>query len=244
MPLLQTKALAKRFGGLVANDGIDLAIEAGEVRGVIGPNGAGKTTLVNLIAGLYPPSSGEIELGGERITGLPPQQIARLGLVRTFQVARLFAHLTLRENLRLPALVRDRSRTARRRAAEHADRLLELTKLTALADAPARVLSGGQQALVQCAAGFMLPKLRCYVMDEPFAGINPVIKETIVELIERENRERGITFLIVSHEMEIVRRLCPKVTVLIEGRVFTEGALETVAADPRVITAYLGRNVA
>jgi branched-chain amino acid transport system ATP-binding protein len=238
--LLQTENLIKRFGGVLATGGVDLAIEPGEIRGLIGPNGAGKTTLVNLIAGLYPPDAGAIRLDGTSLAGLKPHEIARRGLVRSFQVSRLFGNMNLRENLLLPALARPGS-VDFADADARATRFLELTRLAPLADAPAKTLSGGQRALLQVAAGFMAPGLKCYLLDEPFAGINPTIKDAIIELIEQENRARGITFIIVSHEMAIVRRLCRRVTVLVEGRVAAEGTLDEVAARGDVLAAYLGR---
>jgi ABC-type branched-subunit amino acid transport system ATPase component len=121
---------------------------------------------------------------------------------------------------------------------------LAVATLEPLADAPAGVLSGGQRMLLQACAGFMIPAVRLYVLDEPFAGINPVVKDTLIGLIERENSANGRAFLIVSHEMAIVRRLCPRVTVMIQGRVAAEGALDEVARLPEVITAYLGRAAA
>jgi ABC-type branched-subunit amino acid transport system ATPase component len=237
--LLETQNLIKRFGGLLATGGIDLAIEPGEIRGLIGPNGAGKTTLVNLIAGLYPPDAGDIRLDGQSLAGLAPHEIARRGMVRSFQVSRLFGNMSLRENLLLPALAQPG--IADFAAADaRATQFLKLTRLAPLADAPAKTLSGGQRALLQVAAGFMAPGLKCYLLDEPFAGINPTIKDAIIELIEQENRN-GITFIIVSHEMAIVRRLCRRVTVLVEGRVAAEGTLDEVAARGDVLAAYLGR---
>jgi branched-chain amino acid transport system ATP-binding protein len=238
--LLEIENLIKRFGGLLATGGVDLAIEPGEIRGLIGPNGAGKTTLVNLIAGLYPPDGGDIRLDGHSLAGLRPHEIARRGLVRSFQVSRLFGNMSLRENLLLPALARPGSADFGS-ADERATRFLDLTRLGPLADAPAKTLSGGQRALLQVAAGFMAPGLKCYLLDEPFAGINPTIKDAIIELIEQENRARGITFIIVSHEMAVVRRLCRRVTVLVEGRVAAEGTLDEVAARGDVLAAYLGR---
>jgi branched-chain amino acid transport system ATP-binding protein len=238
--LLETRGLTKRFGGLLATGGVDLAIEPGEIRGLIGPNGAGKTTLVNLIAGLYPPDAGDIRLDGQSLAGLAPHQIARRGLVRSFQVSRLFGNMSLRENLLLPALAQ-RGNADFAAAAERAARFLDLTRLAPLADAPAKTLSGGQRALLQVAAGFMAPGLKCYVLDEPFAGINPTIKDAIIELIEAENRASRVTFVIVSHEMAIVRRLCRRVTVLVEGRIAAEGTLDEVAARGDVLAAYLGR---
>jgi branched-chain amino acid transport system ATP-binding protein len=238
--LLETRDLIKHFGGLVANNLVSIGIEAGEIRGLIGPNGAGKTTLANLITGIYPPSSGEIRMDGRSLVGLKPHEIARQGLLRTFQVCRIFGNLTVRENLVLPYLARPRAgdlADGLRRAEE----FLALTTLARLADEPAKRLSGGQRALLQVACGFMVPGLKCYVLDEPFAGINPVIKDGIINLILHANRTRGITFLIVSHEMAVMRRLCHGVTVLIDGRVVAEGTLDEVAAKQEVIAAYLGK---
>jgi len=238
--LLETERLSKRFGGVTAADGIDLAIEVGEVRGLIGPNGAGKTTLVNLIAGLYPPDSGDIRLDGGSLLGQKPNQIARRGLVRSFQVARMFGNMSVRENLLLPYLAQRRVGGAVA-AQEQASRLLTMARLTRLADAPAKTLSGGQRVLLQIAAGFMIPGLRCYVLDEPFAGINPIIKESIIELIDQENKSQRTTFIIVSHEMAVVRRLCRRVTVMVAGRIAAEGTLDEVAARSDVVAAYLGK---
>ena len=241
MALLETRDLSKRFSGLVANDRVSLAVEAGEIRGLIGPNGAGKTTLANLITGIYAPTSGEIRLEGRSLVGLKPHEIARQGLLRTFQVCRIFGNLTVRENLLLPYLARERDGGGLAEGRRRADEFLSLTTLSRLAKEPAKRLSGGQRALLQVACGFMVPGLTCYVLDEPFAGINPVIKDAIIDLIRTANRTHGITFVIVSHEMAVMRRLCHKVTVLIDGRVMTEGTLEEVAGRQEVISAYLGK---
>jgi branched-chain amino acid transport system ATP-binding protein len=241
--LLETKDLAKRFGGLAAVDGVSFAVAPGEIRGIIGPNGAGKTTLLNLISGVYPPTGGEIRLDGELLAGLAPHQLARKGLIRSFQVARLFGNMSVLDNLMVPYLADRRGRDAAG-AAEQAARLLELTRLLPLARSEAKTLSGGQRALLQIAAGFMVPRLKCYLLDEPFAGVNPVIKDSIIDLIEAHNREHRTTFVIVSHEMALVRRLCRRVTVMIEGRVGAEGTLDEVAGKDEVIGAYLGRGSA
>ena len=216
---------------------------AGEMRGLIGPNGAGKTTFVNLLTGIETPDAGRIRLGGVDLTGLPPNRIAAQGLVRTFQVARVFGNLSVRENLMVPFLAAG-SPGGVRAGLERAADLLAVATLEPLADAPAGVLSGGQRMLLQACAGFMIPAVRLYVLDEPFAGINPVVKDTLIDLIVRENSANGRAFLIVSHEMAIMRRLCPRVTVMIEGRVAAEGALDEMARLPEVITAYLGRAAA
>jgi branched-chain amino acid transport system ATP-binding protein len=242
MALLETAALTKRFGGLVAANDVGLKVEKGEIRGLIGPNGAGKTTLVNLIPGIHPPDSGTISLAGNSIAGLAPHRIARKGLLRSFQVCRLFGNLSVRDNLLLPYLARggrDIEEGTRR-----ADDFLALTRLAPLAAMAAKGLSGGQRALLQVVCGFMMPDLACYVLDEPFAGINPVIKDTIIDLILRENATRGTTFLIVSHEMTVMRRLCRKITVMIDGSIAAEGSLDEVASRPDIIAAYLGKTLA
>jgi len=238
--LIETRGLSKRFGGVLAANQVSLTVEAGEIRGLIGPNGAGKTTLANLITGIYPPDSGDIRLAGKSIAGLAPHDIARAGLMRSFQICRIFGNLSVRENLLVPYLARGKG--TRDEGWSLAQEQLALTTLDRLADQPAKRLSGGQRALLQVACGFMVPDLQCYVLDEPFAGINPVIKDTIIELILNANRKRGITFLIVSHEMAVMRRLCHRVTVLIDGRIVVEGSLEEVAAHETVIRAYLGKS--
>lgn len=244
MALLETQALSKHFGGLQATRDVSIAVEAGETRGLIGPNGAGKTTLANLITGIYAPDAGHVRLGGERIEGARPSRIARRGLMRTFQTSRLFANITARDNLLVPYFAWCGLGSAVRRSAEgrrRADHLLALTRLDVVAGLPARALSGGQRALLQLASGFMHPELLLYVLDEPFAGINPVFIETILELLLHEKRERGVTYLVISHEMEIMRRLCDRVTVMIDGAVFMEGTLDEITSDEAVIDAYLGR---
>lgn len=240
-PILATHALVKRFGGFVAVNQVDFAVAPGEIRGLIGPNGAGKTTLVNLITGVHQPDAGDITLDGRSLAGLTPNDIALRGLVRSFQVARLFGNMSVVENLLVPHLAQAKGHDAMAAGLVRASEFLELTKLAPLAQQPAKSLSGGQRVLLQVAAGFMCPNLRTYVLDEPFAGINPVIKDTILDLIAHERRQRAMTFVIVSHEMEIMRRLCDKITVMVEGRIFLEGTLDEIAADKQVVAAYLGK---
>ena len=241
MSLLVTAGVTKRYGGLLANDAVAVTLEAGEIRGLIGPNGAGKTTFVNIITGIERPDAGEVRLADVPITGLGAHLIAARGLVRSFQVARVFGNLTVRENLMVPYFASAHTRGTAGGIARAAE-LLGLSTLAPLADDQAKSLSGGQRMLLQACAGFMIPKVRVHVLDEPFAGINPVVKDTLIELILHENRTRGATFLIVSHEMEIIRRICPRVTVMIAGRVAAEGSLDEIARREDVITAYLGRS--
>jgi branched-chain amino acid transport system ATP-binding protein len=240
MTLLATQGLTKRYGGLLANDGVALTLEPGEIRGLIGPNGAGKTTFVNVVTGIERPDAGTVTLGTVPITGLGAHQIAARGLVRSFQVARVFGNLTVHENLMVPYFASATRGTADGLA--RAEELLKLSTLSSLAHDLAKSLSGGQRMLLQACAGFMIPGVQVHVLDEPFAGINPVVKDTLIELILHENRTHGAAFLIVSHEMEIIRRICPRVTVMIAGRVAAEGPLDEIARREDVITAYLGRS--
>jgi branched-chain amino acid transport system ATP-binding protein len=241
--LLNAKSLSKRYGGLVANNKVSLSLAPGEIRGLIGPNGAGKTTLVNLLTGIETPDAGRVWLGDVELSGLGAHQIAAHGLVRTFQVARVFESLSVSDNLLLPFFAAG-SPGGLAAGLSRVRELLALATLSGLAHERAGTLSGGQRMLLQACAGFMVPSITLYILDEPFAGINPVVKDTLIALIERENANHRRAFLIVSHEMEIVRRLCPTVSVMIEGSIAAEGTLEEVARRPEVIAAYLGRSAA
>ena len=241
--LLETRGLTKRFGGLVAVDELALGVMAGEIRGLIGPNGSGKTTTVNLLSGLYRADAGEIRLRGERIDRLRPHEITARGVARTFQTPKLFGSMTVLENVLLPALA-EPNREGQRRPAEiraRARRLLEFVTLDGHRHASARELSGGQSMLLQIARGLMVHPIHLFLMDEPFAGVHPTIKDTIMETILRMNREESVTFLIVSHEMATLRRLCRRVSVMHEGRLIAEGSFEEVANHAVVLEAYLGR---
>ena len=241
--LLQTRGLTKRFGGLIAVDGLSLTVRAGEVRGLIGPNGSGKTTTINLLSGLYRADAGQIWLRSERIDRLRPHGIAARGVARTFQIPKLWGSMTVLENVLVPALA-ERERGISRSMGEILDRarqLLALVTLDRLRHAPAKELSGGQSMLLQIARGLMMRPIHLFLMDEPFAGVHPTIKDTIMETILRMNREEGVTFLIVSHKMGTLRRLCPRVSVMHEGQLLAEGTFEEVANHSLVLDAYLGR---
>jgi branched-chain amino acid transport system ATP-binding protein len=241
--LLETRRLTKRFGGLVAVDELSLTIRDGEIRGLIGPNGSGKTTTINLVSGLYRADAGEIRLSGDRIEGLRPHDITRRGVARTFQIPKLFGNMTVLENVLVPGLAElDRGQG---RPMSHiltrARQLLEFVALDGLRHALAKELSGGQSMLVQIARGLMVHPLHLFLMDEPFAGVHPTIKDTIMAAIVSINRQEGATFLIVSHEMATLRRLCSRVSVMHEGRLIAEGSFQEVANHPVVLEAYLGR---
>jgi len=242
-PILETRGLTKRFGGVVAVDALSLAVDQGEIRGLIGPNGSGKTTTVNLLSGLYRADAGEISLRGERIERLRPHEIAARGVGRTFQVPKLFGSMTVLENVLVPALAA-LDRQADRpmpEILEGARRLLEFVTLDPLRDAPAKELSGGQAMLAQIARAFMMRPLHLLLLDEPFAGVHPTIRAIIIEAVRRMNEDEGVTVLVVSHEMAELRRLCRRVSVMHEGTLIAEGSLDEVANDARVLEAYLGR---
>ena len=213
-PFLDVQRVVKKFGGLVANNKVSLQVRKGEIRGLIGPNGSGKTTLINVITGIYEPDEGNIFYAGKRIDGLQPDVVASLGIMRTFQVARVFRDMTVLENMLIPAFCQGQSRK----------------------DAVARA----EELLLQIVRGFMNRDLQLYVMDEPFAGVHQSIKGIILKSIRIMNAEKGITFLIISHEMPTVSTLCEKVTVLAKGELIAEGTMEQVANEPQVIDAYLG----
>jgi branched-chain amino acid transport system ATP-binding protein len=239
---LETRGLTKRFGGLVAVDGLTMAVPRGQIRGLIGPNGSGKTTTVNVLSGLYRPDDGEIHLCGQRTDRLRPHQITACGVARTFQISKLFGHMTVLENVLLPALAA-LDRGSSQPMAEIRDRgrqLLDFVTLDRMRHDQARELSGGQSMLVQIARALMVQPLHQVLMDEPFAGVHPTIRDIIMEAIIRMNRDAGVTFLIVSHEMAELRRLCQQVTVMDDGRRIAEGTLDEVANDPVVLEAYLG----
>jgi branched-chain amino acid transport system ATP-binding protein len=235
--LLRTESLTKDFGKLRAVDNLSLTLEEGEIRGLIGPNGSGKTTFVNLITGIYRPTSGEIYCSGRRIDRLSADNITHEGIMRTFQIARLFGDMTVLENMLIPAFTQGKSK---REASHLAKELLDFALLGKLSDEPAGNLSGGQTMLLQIVRGFMRQPLKLYLLDEPFAGVHPAIKDVIIETIQKMNREEGVTFLVVSHELTTIRRLCSRISVLHGGRLISEGTMKEVANDPRVIDSYLG----
>jgi ABC-type branched-subunit amino acid transport system ATPase component len=249
--VLRATGLHKRYGGVVALGGVDLDVAGGELLGIIGPNGSGKSTLFDCVTGLVAPDSGRVTLNGVDVTGWPLHALAARGLVRSFQKTAVFGSLSLLDNLiaagqaracgaTLPAFALGRA--ARRRTAALAARalgLLDALDLAALARAPAAAISFGQQKLLQFASCLMSePAL--VLLDEPLAGVNPLLIARMVEHIRRANRERGTTFVIVEHNTDVLLGLCARVVVLARGRVLAAGAPDAVARDPRVVEAYLG----
>jgi branched-chain amino acid transport system ATP-binding protein len=236
-PLLDIRNLVKSFGGLTAVHNVSLSVQEGEIRGLIGPNGSGKTTMINLITGIYPITDGAIYFSSNRIDGLQPNVIAGKGIMRTFQISRVFKDMTVLENMMVPALTQDQSMVEAKALAEE---LLEFALLTRLKDEPAKNLSGGQNMLLQIVRGFMNNHLRLYLLDEPFAGVHQAIKGVILRTIKKMNEEKGITFIVVSHELTTIQYLCHQISVLHRGEIISQGTMEEVANDPFVIDAYLG----
>jgi ABC-type branched-subunit amino acid transport system ATPase component len=239
--LLEVEGLTKRFGGVTAVDGCAFAVPEGTVTALVGPNGSGKTTAFNLITGYARADAGRIRFAGVDVRRPNPVRLARSGLTRTFQQARVFAQLTLVENM--VAALQQPWRATFRTAVRAAERkraldLLEEFGLARLAGERAGNLSYGQKKLLEFAAVLMAdPKL--VLLDEPTAGVNPVLVDQIERRI-RELNERGLTFLVVEHNMNLVMRLCDPVVVLDHGTKLAEGAPDEVRNDSRVLDAYLG----
>jgi len=251
VPILELEDLTRRFGGLTAVDRCSFAIEAGRITGMIGPNGAGKTTIFSMVAGALRPSAGRILFDGEDIGGISTHRLFHRGIVRTFQIPHEFGRLTVLENLmavpaaqpgeRLwpvwlaPGAVARREREVRERAAD----ALRFLTLWELRDELAMNLSGGQKKLLELGRA-MMTSPRLVLLDEPGAGVNPTLLVRLREMILELNRERGYTFVVIEHDMDFIASLCERVIVLSQGAVLTEGPMERVRRDPRVLDAYLG----
>jgi branched-chain amino acid transport system ATP-binding protein len=243
--ILETRGVRKEFDGVVALDGADLAVYEGEIVGVVGPNGAGKTTLFNCVMGNLAPTGGHIALAGDDVTGLPTPRIVQRGLSRTFQIPRVFPELTVRENLIahqghreeaiLSTLYRDTDDATDARIGE----LLSFVGLAGHADARASDLSTGQQKLCSLASA-LVPDPDVVLLDEPTAGVNPGLVEEIIDHLEALN-ERGRTFLVIEHDMDVVHELTDYVYVLANGSNLTEGPAGEALSDPRVLEAYFGQ---
>ncbi len=249
-PILVVKGMRRAFGGLLAVDVDRLEIKRGAITAIIGPNGAGKTTLFNLLSGFDRPNAGAWTLDGLPLSGLRPHRIARLGMVRTFQLTRSLARLTVLENVIVAAqaqrgerldhaLLRWLWRDEEERARERARLLLQRFGIEHMADEQAGTLSGGQRKLLEMARALMAePKL--VMLDEPTAGVNPALTQSLLTHI-RGLKEQGVTIVFVEHDMDVVQDISDWVVVMAQGRILTEGRPGEVIADENVIDAYLGR---
>ncbi|QDC01747.1 ABC transporter ATP-binding protein [Mesorhizobium sp. 8] len=233
-PILLVRGLYKHFGGIKATNGVDLAVGRQEIAGLIGPNGCGKSTLFSLVSGTVAPDKGEIRFDGRAIAGMSAHRIARLGLARTFQIPALFDNMSVTENL-LAAAAEGHWSGAQERAAA----TLALLKLEHVADNRASDLSGGQQKLLEFGRAVMR-QASLILLDEVTAGVHPNIRKIILEAIA-SLRERGVSFLVIEHDMEMVRSVCDRIIVMDSGRVVTSGAFEDIVRNSEVMQTYLGR---
>lgn len=249
--IIDVKDVSKRFGNVLAVDHCSLSVEKGSITGLIGPNGAGKTTLFNMVAGAFAPSSGRILLDGQDVTGLKAHELFGRGLLRTFQIAQDFSNMTAIENLMMvPAgqtgeklfsacfrrgAVMAQEAEVRRRAEE----VIEIIRLGHVKNERAGNLSGGQKKLLELGR-VMMAKPRVVLLDEIAAGVNRTLLNDLAAVVQRLNREDGLTFFVIEHDMDLIARLCDPVIVMAAGSVMMQGPMAQIRNDPEVIEAYFG----
>lgn len=235
---LQAVNVTVEFSGLRALDDVSLEIVPGEILGLIGPNGSGKTTLVNALTGQVPMASGEIMMAGKAITGTVPRKIALMGIARSFQIVRLFANLTVQENVEAAALTTGLSRV---QADGRAAQLLEEFNLSDTADTLANGLNYGDKRRVEIARA-LASEPRFLLLDEPAAGMNESESDILLDMLAALPAKRNCGLLIIDHDMPLIMRLCQRLHVLASGKTIAEGDVNEVRQHPAVIEAYLGTN--
>jgi len=233
MSAVEVRHLSRSFGGIQAVADLSFTVQPAEILGLIGPNGSGKSTVFNLLTGVHKTGSGTITLFGKDITGWPSYRIARAGLGRTFQIPAPFTNMTVRENL-LTAAVEGDWKSARQRA----DQVLASLDLAHVADDLAETLSGGQRRLLEFGRVTMRDP-RVILLDEVTAGVNPRLREIILGAV-RHLREQGKTFMVIEHDMELVRTVCERIMVMDAGGIVAEGTFDEIARNKLVVEAYLG----
>lgn len=255
MALLEANAVTKRFGGLTAVDGMELILDKGQMVSIIGPNGAGKTTFFNTLTGIYRPEEGQITFNGHSLVGQRPDQIASLGITRTFQNIRLFGSMTVIENIMvgmhyrlkhspLQALLRSKSfLTEEAEAHQRAEELMEFVGLRGVGNELASSLPYGGQRRIEIARALASRPL-LLLLDEPTAGMNPHETTEAISLFRRIRDELGITILLIEHDMHVVMQISEHISVMDYGKKIAEGVPEEIRANNRVIEAYLGRGAA
>lgn len=250
--ILSIENLTMKFDALPVLDNISLGVEENTIHGIIGPNGSGKTTMFNVISGLYKPTSGKIMFNNENLVGLPPHEITRRGISRTFQLLRVFPSLTVLENLMLAQTILEgtnilddilfswRSRKEARTARDKGMEILRLLGLTKMADNPTDSISIGQRRLLQFGQAIIC-KPKILLLDECVAGLDPENIEKLAVLLKQQCVEKNMTIIVVEHIMDFVLRVCSRITVLDYGKMIFEGKPEEVVSNPAVIEAYLGK---
>jgi len=251
MALLEIKNLSKRFGGVVAVDDFHLSLNEHTLQAIIGPNGAGKTTIFNLITGIYPPTTGEVNFDGKRIDGKPAFEVAKMGIARTFQNIRLFPEFSVLDNVRtachleanytiVEGLIPTPRRIKQERdLTEHAYRLIDLVGLSSRTEEYARNLPYGHQRRLEIVRALALHP-RLLLLDEPAAGMNPDETQKLMEFIKDIKTKFDLTILMIEHHMEVVMGLCDNITVIDFGKIIAQGTPEEIQRNPVVIQAYLG----